>query len=110
MVADRNYLALFVAESGDQLEKLSSELVALEQARESVPAALWDSIFRRIHSIKGSAATLELTELVGITHAAEELIARLREIEGRNDAESRAGRNSHVKRAAGPEQEMIHAA
>ena len=78
MVADRNYLALFVAESGDQLEKLSSELVALEQMREAVPSVLWDSIFRRIHSIKGSAGTLELTELVGITHAAEELIARLR--------------------------------
>ena len=78
MVADRNYLALFVAESQDLLEKLASELVALEQAREAVPADLWDSIFRRIHSIKGSAATLELKELVAITHVAEELITRLR--------------------------------
>ncbi len=78
MVAERNYLALFVAESTDQLERLGSELVELEAAREAVPADLWDSIFRRVHSIKGGAATLELSLLVGVAHAAEELIARQR--------------------------------
>ena len=78
MVAERNYLALFVAESTDQLEQLGSELVLLEAAREAVPAELWDSIFRRVHSIKGGAATLGLTRLVAVAHAAEELIARQR--------------------------------
>jgi len=77
-MADRNYLALFVAESAEQLERLGSELVALEAVREKVPAELWDSIFRRVHSIKGSAATLELRGLVSVAHASEELIARLR--------------------------------
>jgi two-component system chemotaxis sensor kinase CheA len=80
---DRKYLALFVAESREQLAALGSELVALEAKAGSgqtapPPAELWDSIFRRVHSIKGSAATLELGELVAVSHAAEALTGRLR--------------------------------
>ena len=80
---DRKYLAHFVAESREQLAALGSELVALEAKAgpgQGVPppAELWDSIFRRVHSIKGSAATLELAELVAISHAAEALTGSLR--------------------------------
>ena len=80
---DRKYLALFVAESREQLAALGSELVALEAKAGPgqggpPPAELWDSIFRRVHSIKGSAATLELAELVAISHAAEALTGNLR--------------------------------
>ena len=77
MAPDRKYLALFVGEARDQLARLASELVALE-APTGGPASLWDSIFRRVHSIKGSAATLELQGLVAVSHAAEELIGRLK--------------------------------
>jgi two-component system, chemotaxis family, sensor kinase CheA len=78
---DRKYLALFVAESREQLAALGSELVSLEarSAEEAPPPpASWDSIFRRVHSIKGSAATLELEGLVQVAHAAEALTSRLR--------------------------------
>lgn len=80
---DRKYLGLFVGEAKEQLELLAGELVRLEQAGAgSAPdegvKALWDSIFRRVHSVKGSAATLGLSALVDVSHAAEALIARLR--------------------------------
>src|SRR5207245_845582 len=44
---------------------------------------LWDAIFRRMHSVKGSAATLGFTRIVDIAHAAENLIARLKGKEGK---------------------------
>lgn len=76
MEPPRKYLALFVAEAAEQLQLLGQELVRLEA---EVPgAALWDSIFRRAHSVKGSAATLGLEGIVEIAHAAEELIGNLK--------------------------------
>jgi two-component system chemotaxis sensor kinase CheA len=70
------YLPLFVAEAGEQLQELSRELLRLEA--EELRAPLWDAIFRRAHSVKGSAATLGLTAIVDIAHAAEALIGRLK--------------------------------
>jgi len=70
------YLPLFIAEASEQLELLTSELVRIEQ--EPAGGAVWDSIFRRVHSVKGSAATLELTAVVEIAHSAETLIGKLK--------------------------------
>ena len=74
--APHKYLHAFVAEATEQLEQLASELVRIEQ---EVPGgALWDSIFRRVHSVKGSAATIGLSGIVAIAHAAETLIGKLK--------------------------------
>jgi len=74
--APHKYLHAFVAEATEQLEQLASELVRIEQ---EVPGgALWDSIFRRVHSVKGSAATIGLSGVVAIAHAAETLIGKLK--------------------------------
>src|SRR4051794_11855738 len=70
------YLPIFIAEASEQLELLTSELVRLEQEPPGGP--LWDSIFRRVHSVKGSAATLDLKSIVDIAHAAETLIGKLK--------------------------------
>jgi two-component system chemotaxis sensor kinase CheA len=70
------YLALFISEAGEHLEQLAAELVRLEQEPPGGP--LWDSIFRRVHSLKGGAATLGLAELVEVAHIAESLIGRLK--------------------------------
>jgi len=52
MEPPRKYLSLFVAEATEQLEQLGQELIRLEK---EVPGPqLWDSIFRRAHSVKGS--------------------------------------------------------
>src|SRR5262245_33628500 len=74
--APHKYLPLFIAEAGEQLEQLESELVRIEQ--EPPGGALWDSIFRRVHSVKGSAATVGLTAIVDVADAAETLIGRLK--------------------------------
>ena len=76
MKASHKYLPLFVAEANEQLEALGSDLVRLE--KEAPGPALWDSIFRRVHSVKGSAATLGFTGIVEISHRAEDLIGRLK--------------------------------
>ncbi|HEY5675658.1 MAG TPA: chemotaxis protein CheA, partial [Myxococcales bacterium] len=70
------YLPLFIAEASEQLELLTSELVRIEQ--EPAGGPVWDSIFRRVHSVKGSAATLGLSEVVDIAHSAETLIGKLK--------------------------------
>ena len=76
MEPPRKYLPLFVAEATEQLEQLGQELIRLE--REAPGPHLWDSIFRRVHSVKGSAATLGLEGIVEIAHAGEELIGKLK--------------------------------
>src|SRR3954447_6012354 len=70
------YLPVFIAEASEQLELLTSELVRSEQDPPAGP--LWDSIFRRVHSVKGSAATLGLSAVVDIAHSAETLIGKLK--------------------------------
>src|SRR5690349_1236324 len=74
--APHRYLHAFIAEATEHLEQLASELVRIEQ--EAAGGALWDSIFRRVHSVKGSAATIGLSTIVDIAHAAETLIGKLK--------------------------------
>ncbi|MFL5372492.1 MAG: chemotaxis protein CheW [Myxococcales bacterium] len=78
MKAAHKYLPLFVADANEQLEALSGEIVRLE--KETPERGLWDSIFRRVHSVKGSAATLGFTGIVDIAHHAEDLIGRMRAV------------------------------
>jgi len=74
--APHKYLQAFITEATEQLEQLASELVRIEQEPPGGP--LWDSIFRRVHSVKGSGATVGLVSLVDVAHAAETLIGRLK--------------------------------
>lgn len=66
---DPEILQDFLTESGELLEQLEVDLVSLE----STPAdpELLNQIFRALHTIKGSASFLALTNLVEIAHAAE---------------------------------------
>ncbi|MCA1826755.1 MAG: chemotaxis protein CheW [Myxococcales bacterium] len=70
------FLPLFITEAGETLQQLGAELVKLEQEPEGVP--VWDAIFRRLHSLKGSAATVGLKSIVEIAHEAEALVGRLK--------------------------------
>src|SRR3979409_2568358 len=77
--AQDKYLSIFVTEAREHLAQLQGALARTEteaEARGGLPR--WDSIFRKTHSVKGSAATLGLTELVDMAHAAEALIFKLR--------------------------------
>ncbi len=67
----------FLIESGENLDRLDQELVQLETDPRS--KELLASIFRTIHTIKGSAGFLGFTHLEKVAHVGENLLARLRD-------------------------------
>jgi two-component system, chemotaxis family, sensor kinase CheA len=67
----------FLAESAEQIEAASAQVVEFE--RNPADAALIASIFRLVHTIKGTCGFLGLNRLQKLTHAAESLIGQLRE-------------------------------
>jgi len=67
----------FLVESIENLDRLDSELVKLESAPSSQD--LLSSIFRTIHTIKGSCGFLGFSKLEKVAHAGESLLSLLRE-------------------------------
>ena len=67
----------FLVESHENLDQLDRDLVALEQQPQS--RELISSIFRTIHTIKGTSGFLAFTKLEALTHVGESLLARLRD-------------------------------
>jgi two-component system chemotaxis sensor kinase CheA len=72
-----NVVREFLVESYENLDQLDQDLVALEKDPRN-PDRL-ASIFRTIHTIKGTAGFLEYPQLCAITHVGENLLARLRD-------------------------------
>ena len=70
-------VAEFLVESHENLDQLDRDLVALEAAPES--RDLLASIFRTIHTIKGTSGFLAFSKLESLTHVGENLLARLRD-------------------------------
>jgi len=66
---DPEILQDFLTESGELLEQLESDLVDLESTPDDLE--LLNQIFRALHTIKGSASFLALTNLVAIAHCSE---------------------------------------
>ena len=66
----------FLIESHDNLEQLERDIVSLE--RDPCNDALLHSIFRNIHTIKGTAGFLAFSQVERLTHAAENLLGCLR--------------------------------
>src|SRR3954463_15545934 len=67
----------FLVESHENLDQLDRDLVALE--REPGSRELLSSIFRTIHTIKGTSGFLALSRLESLTHVGENLLSRLRD-------------------------------
>jgi len=74
---DDEIIAEFLVESHENLDQLDRDLVALEQAPDS--RALLASVFRTIHTIKGTSGFLAYHKLESVTHVGENLLARLRD-------------------------------
>ena len=72
-----NVVKEFLVESLENLDQLDQDLVALEKDPRN-PERL-ASIFRTIHTIKGTAGFLEFAQLGAVTHVGESLLARLRD-------------------------------
>ena len=74
---DDEILQDFLVEAGEILEKLSEQLVELEQAPSDYE--LLNAIFRGFHTVKGGAGFLAINELVEICHSAEDVFNVLRQ-------------------------------
>src|ERR1700758_594009 len=79
----------FLSESNENLDRLDQELVKLESDPSS--KELLASIFRTIHTIKGSCGFLGFARLEKLTHAGENLLSRLRDGELRLTEEITSG-------------------
>ncbi len=66
----------FLAESAENLAQLDQDVVELE--RDPSNASLLNSIFRAIHTIKGTCGFLGLPRLENVSHTAESVLERLR--------------------------------
>lgn len=73
----------FIAETRETLEALSGEIVAWEAAPDD--RARLDAIFRFVHTVKGSCGFLDLPRLEKLSHAAEDVLAHVRDGERRPD-------------------------
>ncbi|MDR1726790.1 MAG: chemotaxis protein CheW [Acidobacteriota bacterium] len=78
METDLDILAEYVEESRAHLEHAEKIFVEIKKTGETSPDAIND-LFRAIHTIKGSAGYLELTNISTLTHAMESLLDDLRE-------------------------------
>ena len=67
----------FVTESRDNLDQFDQGLISLE-ATPDLPGLL-ESIFRTIHTIKGSCGLIGFTKLESITHSGENLLDKLQQ-------------------------------
>ena len=67
----------FLVESHENLDQLDRDLVELE--RNPASRDLLGSIFRTIHTIKGTSGFLAFSRLEAVTHVGENLLARLRD-------------------------------
>jgi two-component system, chemotaxis family, sensor kinase CheA len=79
----------FLIESNENLDRLDQELVKLESEPSS--KELLASIFRTIHTIKGSCGFLGFARLEKVAHAGESLLSRLRDGELSLTAEITSG-------------------
>ncbi|MFL6107047.1 MAG: chemotaxis protein CheW [Marmoricola sp.] len=84
MEDDAEIIAEFLVESHENLDQLDRDLVQLEQQPGS--RELLSSIFRTIHTIKGTSGFLAFNRLEALTHVGENLLSRLRDGERVMDA------------------------
>ncbi|MES2221007.1 MAG: chemotaxis protein CheW [Acidobacteriota bacterium] len=67
----------FIVESTENLDQLDRDLISLEKNPAS--KELLSSIFRAVHTVKGTTGFLGFTKLESVAHVGENLLSRLRE-------------------------------
>lgn len=77
-------LADFIAETRETLEAVAGELVAWEA--NPADRDRLDTIFRFVHTVKGSCGFLDLPRLAKLSHAAEDVLSEVRD--GKRTADS----------------------
>jgi two-component system chemotaxis sensor kinase CheA len=79
----------FLVESNENLDQLDRDLVALEKAPQA--GDILASIFRTIHTIKGTSGFLGFNKLEAVTHVGENLLSKMRDGELVLNAEITSG-------------------
>ena len=74
---DQEVITEFLIESNENLARLDQEMVELEQRPKD--RQLLASVFRTIHTIKGTCGFLGFSKLEAIAHVGESLLSRLRD-------------------------------
>lgn len=74
---DPDTLAMFLEESEEALMRI--ETLLLDAERGEAPDDMLRVLFRDLHTIKGTSAFLELDRITNLAHAAEDLMAVLRD-------------------------------
>jgi len=75
-VEDNELTKEFLIETNENLGRLDQEMVLLEQRPKD--AVLLASIFRVIHTLKGTCGFLSFTAIEGVTHHAETILGQIR--------------------------------
>ncbi len=76
-MSDADIIREFLVESYENLDRLDRDLIALEKDPKNRETLA--SVFRTIHTIKGTSGFLALNQLGAVTHIGENLLARLRD-------------------------------
>ena len=74
---NEEFIREFLEESEENLDQLDQDFVSLEQ--EPGDLERLDSIYRAIHTIKGTSGFFGFSKLGAVAHAAENLLSRLRD-------------------------------
>ena len=77
MQDNSEFIAEFLVESGENLDQLDRDLLALE--RSPADAQLVAGVFRSIHTIKGNSGFFGFSKLGALAHAGEHLLGRIRD-------------------------------
>ena len=67
----------FLVESNEGLDRFDRDLLALE--KDATSRELLDSIFRAVHTIKGTGGVLGFEKLVSLSHVGESVLSRMRD-------------------------------
>ena len=74
---NEEFIREFLEESEENLDQLDQDFVSLEQDPHDLERL--DSIYRAIHTIKGTSGFFGFSKLGAVAHAAENLLSRLRD-------------------------------
>lgn len=73
----RQVLGIFVAEVREQAQLIAEALLAMEKDAAAIPAHI-EELFRHAHSLKGSSASLGVSELESLAHELESALTGVR--------------------------------
>ncbi|CAA7602973.1 Two component system, signal transduction histidine kinase [Acididesulfobacillus acetoxydans] len=71
------FLDFYLLDSREQIDRLGTGLLRLEKEGQDIN--LVNDLFRSAHSLKGASGTMGFLPIVALTHAAEDLLDRLRQ-------------------------------